>query len=106
MSIESKINDLIRAGWSVVDSDFDPSAFHQWRNAALDCFIEMLGPDHVYTRHFGKFVEQGSQTVPLAATVKLSPAQEGITGYGREMVRENGCPIAFRDIAVNPGGKQ
>jgi hypothetical protein len=28
MSVEERINDLIEAGWGVLDSDFDPVAFH------------------------------------------------------------------------------
>ena len=35
MSIERRIDDLIEAGWGVVDSEFDPIAFHHWRRSAL-----------------------------------------------------------------------
>jgi hypothetical protein len=28
MSVEERIDDLIEAGWGVLDSDFDPVAFH------------------------------------------------------------------------------
>jgi len=62
MSIERRIDDLIEAGWDVLDSDFDPVAFQRWRRSAFDCLTAMVGPDHVYTRHFGKLVRQGGKT--------------------------------------------
>ena len=30
MSIERRMDDLIEAGWGVLDSDFDPIAFQHW----------------------------------------------------------------------------
>jgi hypothetical protein len=44
MSIEAKIDDLIEAGWGVLNSAFDPVAFQQWRRMAFLCLTEMLGP--------------------------------------------------------------
>lgn len=50
MKAENQIDELIMAGWRVVDSDFDPVAFHLWRLKAFDCLTAMFGPDHVYTQ--------------------------------------------------------
>ena len=75
MSIERRIDDLIEAGWGVLDSDFDPVAFHRWRRSAFDCLTAMFGPDHVYTKHFEKLVRQGGKTDLLAAGGILSAAK-------------------------------
>jgi hypothetical protein len=37
MSIEQRIDNLIAAGWYVLDSDFDPVAWQQWREQAFLC---------------------------------------------------------------------
>ena len=76
MAIEARIDDLIEAGRSVLDSDFDPIAFLRWRRRAFDCLADMLGPDNVYTRHFESFVRQGRQIDRLAAVGVLSSAQQ------------------------------
>ena len=59
MSIEQRIEDVIEAGWGVLDSYFDPIAFQRWRRRAFDCLTAVVGPDHVYTRHLANFVQQG-----------------------------------------------
>ncbi len=76
MSIEERIDDLIEAGWGVLNSDFDPGAFQRWRQRAFDCLAAMFGPDHVYTRHFENFVRQGGKVDLLAAGGILSAAKE------------------------------
>ncbi len=76
MSIEERIDDLIEAGWGVLNSDFDPGAFQRWRQRAFDCLAAMFGPDHVYTRHFENFVRQGGKVELLAAGGILSAAKE------------------------------
>ena len=76
MAIEERIDDLIEAGWGVLDSDFDPVAFQRWRRRAFDCLTALVGPDHVYTRHFENFVRQGGKTDLLAAGGILSAAKE------------------------------
>ena len=76
MSAEQRIDDLIEAGWGVLNSDFDPVSFHVWRRTAFDCLTAMVGPDHVYTRHFENFVRQGGKTDLLAASGILSAAKE------------------------------
>ncbi len=36
MSPEQLVDDLIEAGWHVIDTDFDMTAFTLWRKQALD----------------------------------------------------------------------
>jgi hypothetical protein len=57
MLVEKRIDDLIEAGWHVLDSDFDAAAFQHWRKQAFKCMKDLLGPDHTYTRSFGNYLQ-------------------------------------------------
>jgi hypothetical protein len=61
MSVEQQIDDLIEAGWFMLESDFDPVAFQNWRRKAVDCLTVVVGPDHGYIRQFENFVRQGGK---------------------------------------------
>jgi hypothetical protein len=89
--MEGRIDDLIEAGWGVLDPDFDLIAFHHWRRRAFHCLSDMLGPDHVYTRHFEIVVRQGGKTDLLAASGILSAAQEQMTCDGLKPSEAHGC---------------
>jgi hypothetical protein len=98
MSVEQRIDDLIEAGWNVLDSDFDPVAFQRWRRRAFDCLTAMVGPEHVYTRHFENFVRRGGQTELLAAGGILSAAREQencnmLPTVQSQWPRETVCPL-------------
>jgi hypothetical protein len=80
MKAENQIDELIMAGWRVVDSDFDPVAFDHWRLKAFDCLTAMFGPDQVYARYFEHFVEQSGGTNVLAAGGVLVAAKEQVKG--------------------------
>jgi hypothetical protein len=80
MKAENQIDELIMAGWRVVDSDFDPVAFDHWRLKAFDCLTEMLGADHVYTKYFEHFVKESHRTNILAAGGVLVAANEQTSG--------------------------
>ncbi len=80
MTIEHRIDELIKAGWGVVESDFDPMAFQKWRIKAFECLTAMFGPDHVYTKNFEHFVQQGDRTNLLAAGGVLVAAKEQMQG--------------------------
>ncbi len=47
---EQQIDHLIRAGWEVLQTDFDETAFENWRRQACQCLTALLGEDHQYTR--------------------------------------------------------
>jgi hypothetical protein len=81
MSVEKRIDDLIDAGWHVLDSDFDVTAFRQWRERAVDCLDSLLGPDHTYSRHFRDYVNRQEPKSILAAGGILTAAKETV---GRE----------------------
>ena len=59
MSIEQRFDNLIAAGWYVLDSDFDRTALQHWRVQAFHCIDAMLGSDHVTTKHFENLVSYG-----------------------------------------------
>jgi hypothetical protein len=79
MCIDYRIDDMIEAGWGVVDSDFDPVAFQRWKQKAYDCLSAMVGPDHVYTKHFAEFVTNCGKADVLAASGILSAAKEHLS---------------------------
>jgi hypothetical protein len=99
MKAENQIDELIMAGWRVVDSDFDPVAFDHWRLKAFDCLTAMLGPDHVYAKYFGHFVKESHRTNILAAGGVLVAANEqtkGMECVASEPLTQPG-PIAPND---------
>ena len=59
MRTEKPIDDLIEAGWWVLHSDFDETAFDNWRNKAAICLESLLGEDHTSTKSFKDHVERG-----------------------------------------------
>ncbi len=80
-----RLDDLIEAGWHVVDTEFDAEALYYWKKKALDFLTDFVGPDHAYTRSFKDCIQQTEQFDPLdgsdiltAATKDLPPISEGI----------------------------
>ena len=104
MTLNGRIDDLIERGWGVIDSDFDPKAFRHWRRSAFDCLSEMLGPDHMYTRQFENFVQQGTKTDLLVSADILSAAKHGIAGQGYELIPATINPNTAHDLTENTRG--
>jgi len=75
MSVEDRIDDLIEAGWCMLESDFDAATFLRWRLTALDCLSELLGPNHTYTLYFRTLVEQNDRLDCLAGGGILTAAR-------------------------------
>ncbi len=75
MSTQDLLDELIKAGWEVLESDFDPAAFQRWRVKAYKCLSAMFGPNHIYTKYFESFVEQGDTKNVLAADGVLIAAK-------------------------------
>jgi len=74
---EKRIDDLIEAGWHVLDSDFDTAAFQQWRKQAFECLTDLLGPDHSYTRSFRNYVQSvEEEKKPTSGGSTLTAARE------------------------------
>jgi hypothetical protein len=96
MSVEERIIELLEAEREALESDFDPIMLGHWRRRAFNCLTEMLGPNHVYTRQFGNYVQQGAKTDLLVSAGILSAAQHGVAGRGMEWItaitNPNGAP--------------
>ena len=73
--MDRKIDDLIAAGWDVIDADFDAAAFKRWREKALECLTELVGPDHAYTQYFNDYVRTFETKAVLAGEGLLISAK-------------------------------
>jgi len=80
MKNEYQIDELIKAAWDVVDSDFDPVAFQNWRLKAFECLTAMFGSDHVYTKYFEHLVRKADRANALAAGGVLAAAKQRWAG--------------------------
>ncbi len=78
MSPEQLVDNLIEAGWHVIDTDFDMMAFTHWRKQALDCIGALMGPAHAYTHYFRDFVEQAEKASLLTGEGILVATKEQI----------------------------
>ena len=76
MSLEQSVDNLIEAGWHVIDSDFDMIAFAHWRKQALDCIGALMGPAHAYTHYFKDFVDQAEKVSLLTGAGILVATKE------------------------------
>ncbi len=85
MTVEQRIDDLIEAGWHVLDSDFDATAFADWRMKALDCVTALLGSSHTYTCYFRDFVEEAETESVLVGEGILAAAKEQLPTSGFEL---------------------
>ncbi len=77
------IDELIEAGWYVLESDFDPRAFVQWKMRALECVHCLMGPDHPYTQYFNSFVMRPASTDLLAGEGILTAMKEKVSATDR-----------------------
>jgi hypothetical protein len=84
VSVEQLVDNLIEAGWRVIDSDFDMMAFSHWRKQALDCIGALMGPTHAYTHYFRDFVEQAEKTSLLTGAGILVATKEQLAKVDRE----------------------
>jgi hypothetical protein len=76
---EKLIDDLIEAGWYVLDTNFDETAFRNWRERALCCLTNLMGPDHHYTQSFQSWVQGHDKNNVLTGGGILSAAKEELT---------------------------
>ncbi len=76
MSCEKALDDLIEAGWRVIEKDFEPDAFLAWRKRALDCVVILAGPEHPYPQFFDAFVAKEVRNSLLAGAGILEAARE------------------------------
>jgi hypothetical protein len=53
MQFDKTLDELIEAGWHVVNTEFDKQAYLVWKKKAYDFLNDFVGPDHAYTQDFG-----------------------------------------------------
>ena len=78
MPARTVIDDLIEAGWDVLNSDFDRLAFHRWREKAWECVSKLLGPEHAYARFLAEHADGVEERNMLAAAGVLIAVREKI----------------------------
>lgn len=78
MAFEQMIDDLIKAGWYVLESDFDSKALSNWRKEAFECVTALMGPDHTYTQYFKDFVRGRAKASVLAGEGILNAVKEHV----------------------------
>ena len=74
MQIEKSIDDLIEAGWMVIQSDFDEAAFQNWRTKAAICLDSLLGAEHTYSQYFRSHVRHSGESSLLTGVGILTAA--------------------------------
>lgn len=84
MPIEKLIDQLIEAGWTVLETDFDEKAFAHWRQHAYDCVAALLAPDHPCLRIFQDHVRKADATSLLAGGGILYSVRELLTSNPSE----------------------
>ena len=75
MSVDARLQDLIRAAWNVMDGDFGEAAIVDWRRKALAYLAEMFGPDHHYCREFEQSLGRSNRLNILAGEGVLEAAK-------------------------------
>jgi hypothetical protein len=86
MHADKPIDDLIRAGWEVIETDYHAVALHNWRQKAFDCLVQLLGPDHMDTQYFEHHIRQFEKENLIEATsttVALTAERESAKPRGR-----------------------
>lgn len=83
------IDELIDAGWQVLESDFDPVAFMRWRRRAFDCVVVLLGPDHPYAQFFQEFVNEENRGSLLTGAGILTATKEQVAEQNRRSTSKN-----------------
>jgi len=89
------LNDLINAGWSILENGFDLQAFLAWKQLSFACLVGLLGPLHFYTQNFKRFTAGGDPKGLLAA--------EGILTAAREEIAKAGSSAPGANNSCSPG---
>lgn len=78
MDAVKQIEQLIEAGWHVLNSDFEENSFHQWREQAYKYIVATLGADHPYAVYFRRYVKHSKREDLLAGGGILSATKEDV----------------------------
>lgn len=86
--IETKIDALIKAGWSVLNSDFSERAFQEWRRQAFDCVVALCGESHPYADYFKRSLQRARTSSLLTGVGLLAAARSGEVRVRRGSARD------------------
>jgi hypothetical protein len=75
MTIETQLDELIRAGRNVLATDFNEASFREWQRQALVCISAICGPDHTYTEYFRNRVRKAEEQNVLTGVGLLTAAR-------------------------------
>ena len=78
MSFEKQFDDFIEAGRHVIDTDFDPIAFQQWRTHAVTCLSAPMGYNHAYAKCFVAHHKDPKQNNLVVGGGILAEANHGL----------------------------
>jgi hypothetical protein len=78
MDAVKQIEELIEAGWHVLDTDFDEDAFQEWREKAYKYIVATVGEHHPYAGYFRQYVRKSKPTDILAGGGILIATKEGV----------------------------
>jgi hypothetical protein len=83
MQTHDRIDRLIETGWNVLETDFDPVAFHDWRVQAYEYLHAELGPEHPYTQNLQDYLML-DRTKSLLAVAGLLVAAKEVSAIDRQ----------------------
>ncbi|MBM4328168.1 MAG: hypothetical protein FJ118_13515 [Deltaproteobacteria bacterium] len=78
MPMRPMIDELIEAGWDVLNSDFDRHTFLLWREKVSECVSQLLGPEHAYAQFLAEHADGAEERSVLAAAGLLIAVREKI----------------------------
>jgi hypothetical protein len=93
MELERQFDELIRAGWQLMDGGYSERSFQSWRKSAFECLLSLLGPDHSYTNYFEWRLRKAEAADVLTGVGVLTAAKLRCAGHdhGAELIPSDGA---------------
>ena len=95
MDAVKRLDELIEAGWHILDTDFEENAFQEWREKAYKYIVATVGEDHQYAEYFRQYVSKSKPTDILAGGGILIATKEGVAPERSEEGRLSGAKRVF-----------
>lgn len=76
MQSRHRIEDLIQAGWRILNGPGDDQESAQWKARALDCIERLFGPDHIYVSYLRESFGRSGRLSVLSGAGILDAARE------------------------------
>jgi hypothetical protein len=80
MDAVKRLDELIEAGWDVLETNFDEDAFQQWREKAYKYIEATVGEHHPHAKYFRQYVRKSKPTDILAGGGILIATKEDVAG--------------------------